>query len=205
MRALLRRRLQETVAHIWQDTDLDTLLALGLQEMQKKILAIDPDAFKYIDRADITKDLEFYEQPAGAITIYDVRVKSDATALYESLGDPLPRHEAIGNTNDTQRWFRWDRYIGLSPIPSANKVQGLECEWGPTLAMSADSDVPTIKLPLHMGIVIWAEKFAIGDTGESSDGVDKDLAPYINAIPQMYQPHAAPGRFTVDLVREGAL
>lgn len=202
---MLRRRLQEGTANRWENSDLNMVLGLGLQEMQKKILTLNPDAFKYVDRADIAANKEFYEEPLGTVTIFDVRIKSDSTGLYESLGDPIPRHEAIKNTNATQRWFQWDRYIGLSPIPSANKTQGLELEWGPTLAMSDDGDIPPIKVPLHMGIVIWAERFALGDSGETVDGVDKDLAPYVNAIPQFYQPRAAANRFTIDIVRPGRL
>lgn len=206
LRGLLRRRLQERVAvtgGVWSDADLNTMLRLGLQEMQKKVLVVDPEAFIYIDRADVVANQELYELPAGLVTIYDLRMKGTDN-IYASLGSALPRHEAIGRTDSTIAWFRYSsKYFGLSPAQTTALASGLEIEWGPTLTMAADTDEPALHTMLHMGIVLYAEKFALGDTGESGGKLDPEIAPYVNSIPQYYSPIARPGRITVNAASVG--
>lgn len=208
-RALLKRRLQVGAAgSTWETTDLDELLRLATQWMQGKVLAIHPDAFKYVDRADIvgtTDPLDaLYELPVGCITVHDLRILSDTTpGLYESLKEPITRAEALARDDSSElKWFPWDsRHFGLSPTPAANKANGIELEWGPTLTMATDADAIPVHDLLHMGVVIMAEKLAAGESGEDGGKIDPDLAPYVNAIPQYYQPQAAPGRFTVGISR----
>lgn len=206
LRGLFRRRVQESVANLFSDDQANTLLRLGLQQSQMKVKTVDPEAFIYTDRADQVLNQELYEVPAGCITIHDLRALDSSTGLYTSLGAPITRAEAQARTEteagDGLKWFRFSsRYIGLSPKPSANLTNGLEIEWEPTLTMADDTTEPLLHPMLHMLIVLYAEKFAMGDTGESGGKVDPDLAPYVNSIPQFYQPIARGGRITVGVDR----
>jgi hypothetical protein len=200
MRTKLRRRLQEETADRWQDTDLNTILNLALVEMEKEVMKVDPEAFSYIDRADIVKDQEFYEFPAGCWYEREIRILG-SDGKYTRMERINFAERADRTTGDDAVYARFSRqYFVLSPIPNAAKVNGLEAVWVPTLTMAEDTDVPVLHLGLHEGVVMFGEVIANGDTGDSSEDTLKELARVINSIPQYYLISAGtPSRWTVDV------
>jgi hypothetical protein len=203
MRLSLRRRLQETDPDRWQDTDLDQCLNLGLVELQKEILKVDPEAFSFVDRMDLVAGQEFYEFPAG--TWYEREIRLQATGSPLTYGPPLRRVAFLERTDpsvlagSSAVYARFDRSrFVISPIPSASVVSGAEMVWVPTLTMALDTSVPPVHLGLHLAVVEFAEVIATADVGDTTEETLKDLARIINSIPQYYlQSAGTPTRWTV--------
>jgi hypothetical protein len=204
MRAALRRRLQETDPDRWQDSDLNTALNLGLVELQKEILKVDPEAFSYVDRADVVANQEFYEFAAGTWYEREVRLltSTSPTVTYTPMrriafperADP----SVLAGAKAVYARFDRSRFV-ICPIPSASVVNGLEIVWVPTLTMALDSTVPPVHLGLHLAVVEFAEVIATADVGDTNEDTLKDLARMINSIPQYYLVSAStPSRMVIE-------
>lgn len=205
MRLSLRRRLQEDTPDRWQDADLDQDLNLGLVELQKEILKVDPEAFSYVDRADIVAGQEFYEFPAGTWYEREVRLLSGSiyTRMTRIAFNERGDNAIINSATPAYARFDRSRFV-ICPIPAASVVNGLEIVWTPTLTMAADTSVPPVHLGLHLAVVEFAEVIATGEVGDTSEETLKDLARMINSIPQYYlQSASTPSRMVVDGINKG--
>lgn len=199
MRTRWRARVKESVADIWSDVDGNQYLNLGLQEVQKKIIAVDPMAFFWIDKGDVVANQELYPWPEGMLYEFELGLLS--SGIYVPL-ERIPYNETRGRLSAVNAYAPHGRYFALSPIPSANLANGLQVKYMPTLTMSTDADVPKIPQPLHMAAVIYAERLALADTGEveSRKAATEELAELINGIPQFYLPSAStPNRLVPDV------
>lgn len=202
----LRRRLQEEVPDRWTDVQLDSKLNQGLVETQKEIMKVDPEAFSYIDRADVVAGQEYYEWPDGMW--YDRELGflgSDGRYVAMERINFNERNDAAHTLSSVGRYARFDRErFVLCPVPTTSVVNGLEIVWVPTLTMASDNDVPVIHLGLHVAIVAFAEILALADVGDTSEETLKDLARMINSIPQYYiQSASTPARWTVGGINKG--
>jgi hypothetical protein len=208
MRDKLRRRLQETTPDRWQNVDLDTCLNLGLVELQKEIMKVDPEAFTYVDRADIVAGQEFYEFPAGIWYERELRLLTSTSPVTYTPMRRIAFTERADPSSlaaDTPLYARFDRgRFVLCPIPATSVVNGLEIVWVPTLTMALDTTVPPVHLGLHLAVVEFAEVIANADVGDTSEETLKDLARMINSIPQYYLVSAGtPGRLVVEGISKG--
>lgn len=199
MRTRLRRRFLEDTEDRYSDTVLNDLLNLGLIEMQKEIMKVDPEAFSKTSRASIVADQELYAFPSGIWYERELRILTDGE--YERIDRVNMQDRRDVTTGSTQRYFRYDRsYFGLSPIPETAVTNGLELVWVHTLAMSADGDEPAIHPGLHMGIVYFAEILGAPEAGDQVEGTLKELARVLSGIPQYYiQSGSTPQQVRVDL------
>lgn len=180
MRTLLRRRIQETVADNWQDTDLNDLLNLGLHEVQKRIVHIDPFAFLWIDTTHLVAGQNLYKKPVGFWFEFEVNIldtnSNPSTYVrlvrndYEAL-----RNRTASNSSSEQQYAHAGQYLYLSPAPSSNLTNGLQLLWMPTLEMAVDTDVPDIMFPLHFAAVVAAQLFTLGETGIARDSIAAEL------------------------------
>lgn len=204
MRDSLRRRLQEETADRWQDIDLNQCLNLGLVELQKEILKVDPEAFSFVDRADVVADQEFYEFPAGTWYEREIRLLSTTSPLrygpalrrvsFPERADPT----ALSGASVVYARFDRSRFV-LSPVPSVSVVNGMEIVWVPTLTMALDTTVPPVHLGLHLAVVEFAEVIATADVGDTNEETIKDLARIVNSIPQYYLVSAGtPSRLVIE-------
>lgn len=204
IRARARRRLQEYAPELWSEADLDVSINLAITEMQKEVMKVDPEAFRYIDRCDIVKattfDTQFYEFPAGCWYESAVQLLGDDGKYGKPLVR-LPYLEVLSRTDGEPRYARFDRsYFILSPPPDANKVSGIQLTWTPTLSLALDTDEPTIHTGLHHGIVLFTELISMGDSGEAADETLKELGRIVNSIPQYYLASGStPSALIVDL------
>lgn len=199
MRARLRARVKEATADNWSDVDMNLYLNLGLQEVQKKIIALDPMAFFWTDRGDIIVTQELYPWPEGCL--YEFEVGYLGGGSYKPLERITYAETRDRSAGSDPAYASHGRYFVLSPIPSATVVNGLQVKYMPTLSMSVDADVPKIPQPLHIAAVIYAERFALADVGdvEGRKASSEELAEIINGIPQFYIASAStPGRMRVD-------
>jgi hypothetical protein len=210
MRGALRRRLQEDVADRWSDADLNLALNHGLIELEKEILKVDPEAFSYIDRADIVANQEYYEWPDGIWYERELRYLNSSPALpltYTSMRRINFNERADGAHTDASVtcYARFDRErFVLAPVPTASIVNGLEIVYVPSLSMAQDTDHPPVHLGLHLAVVLFAEIISLADVGDGSDETIKDLARMINSIPQYYLVSAGtPARLVIEGIFKG--
>ncbi len=201
MRDKLRRRLQEDIADRWSDVQLNECLNLGLVETQKEIMKVDPEAFCFVDRADIVAGQEFYKWPAGTWYERELRILSGVT--YTPMRRIAFTERADGAIlsapGPTYASFDRARFV-LCPIPTVSVIDGLEIVWVPTLTMASDATVPPVHLGLHLAIVEFAEIIATADVGDTNEETIKDLARMINSIGQYYLVSAStPSRMIVEV------
>ena len=57
----------------------------------------------------------------------------------------------------------------------------------PIITMAADSDVPDIPIPLHIAIVLWAKRIAIGETSEAAAPVREALQDVLSDLGLYYR------------------
>lgn len=205
MRTLLRRRLNETSADLWQDADLNDLLNAGAHRTEKEVLKVDPLAFIYIDQLDIAANQVFYAKPQGFWYEMEVGYKdsADVTGYRELVKRPYWVARASASGGEVV-YAHLGRFFALYPKPSVSVAAGLQLLYVPTLSMAADSDVLDIHLALHMAVVVEAQLLALGETGDSRKELREEKADLVADIPLYYQSSAgAPDRLSIDVASLG--
>lgn len=201
-RTLLRRRLQEPTTVQWTDAELTSLINLGVSDVQKVIQGPDPDA--YITSADqnIVADQADYDLPTGAWWPVQVGVLDDDGDMVD-LGDPITLVEAIEPSDSTSetRWVRYGRKIRLSPTPTESVTNGLRVYFIQSLAASVEGDALPVPDPLHGLVVLYAEKWALGETGEAADAVHKEIDREEARIPMWLRRTGASETIRPDVVK----
>lgn len=168
---------------VWQDTDLNILLTLGLQELAKILKGIDPDRFIAVYRCDIVSGatfagLNYYSWPDGYAFEHELAMLDASTGKYlpvdlKSFGFIRRR----GANETTVYYAHYGSGFILSPTPTVAVSQGLQLSFSPTLTISDDAQQPPTSFPgeLHMAWVIRSEALAYGDTGEAADVALKEV------------------------------
>lgn len=185
MTALLRRRLQEKVADDWLDTDLYELLNLGLRRTQLAIKRVHPDAALNRAFTSLAANVDLYDVPPGFVSEYLVELLN-AEGQYKKIRRINFNETVDRPTGEETRYTRTAKWIKISPTPTAAAANGLRIWFVPTLTMSDPSDIPDIPLVLHEGPIIWANKIALGETGEASKDLREDWIEFIALILDTY-------------------
>lgn len=194
IRTMLRRRVQETTADQWTDSDLNDLINLAYQRVELDILTVNPQAFTSRYQADIVSGQDLYEKPAGFNHELSFKLLDD-DGVYKRM-DMLSFVTNEARTNEsTTKYAHWGAYFHLAPTPSTSVTAGLELDFIPSLSMTDDADVPKIAHPLHMAIVYHAQLLALGETGEEQKRAAEELQILVNKIPLYYQPTGQPSSF----------
>jgi hypothetical protein len=199
MRTIVRRILQEETADQWEDSDLDTYLNIGLQWVQRQVMAKDPEAFIWIDTADIVTDQRYYAKPASMLHEVELGYSEDPTsteygrvkrvAFDDMRTEQNPRWGVTDDMLETTagakyahvgRWF----YLGWAP--DANITDGLQLIYVPELTMGADTDVPDLHPGLHYGVVLISSIFALNETPEDPGKFQTQLQEIVGQIPRYY-------------------
>lgn len=188
MRTVLRRRLQEDAPSggRFDEDVISRLLTLGVQEVQKKELAINPEAYKVIDQGDIlvasTDVAALYPWPVGSLCVIELGMGTPADG-YTKL-ERITLKQAREGVSGFVPWS--SSHFMLSPRPSTAVTKGLQAITVPALTMADDSEVCPLPLNLHLTAVRAAELIALGDTGEASDKIRAEIAEDFKGIPQFY-------------------
>lgn len=188
MRTLLRKRLNEDTEDNWTDQELNRLLDIGLQQVQKEILKVDPQKFLYTWVADIVANQVYYQKPAGIWVELAIAKLSDGRYVPMDYRDWDDAFEAVGTTEaSTTRYSIEGDYYMLSPAPTVSITNGLKVVGIPTLVMATDNSVPKVNVGLHMAIVAWSQLLALGETGDPEDKVKDNLKELLGDIPLYYR------------------
>ncbi len=198
MRGLLRGRLQETTANQWDDGRLNILLDQGVLDVQKRLVAVDPEAIKVQDVADLVAAQDFYQLPPETWTVMKVETSADGVT-YTALDRLTDRQADAGDTG----WVLFSSgYIRLSPVPSTSVHDGLRLSHVPGLRMGADDALCGLPDHLQMVAIKCAQKFALAETGEPTDRLENEIASDLNQLQLYHNGAAQPVRFEVDFLHE---
>lgn len=202
---MLRRRLQEVTAAQWTDAVLNDYLNLGLAFMQGKIMEIDPLFVVYTDDTILSATISDYPRPDGCMFEIFLRISEDGGTTFS---DPLIKADLneLYDTAETydfsysgeQHYARKGRFFRLASLPAADRANGLEITYVPTLSMGADTDVPDIHTIIHEGVVYRGEMIALGDTAEESVRAKEDLGAILESLPLYYHESAMPTYIKID-------
>lgn len=168
MRDMLRARLQQTTPQVapfaWTDIALNRYLNLGLREVQRKLLAWQPDSFRVEETANLTTE-DLYEWPAGFWKQHEVAISADGVN-YTAL-DRITLSEA---RSGRAGWVPWSAtHFLVSPKPTAAVTNGLRVVATEGLSMAGDTDVCPLPDSAHLWAVLEAQKIALPDVGETSN------------------------------------
>ena len=186
MRALLRRRLNETTPDLWQDTELNDLLNSGLHLVEKEVLKVDPLAFIHWSDEDIAKTINFYAKPQGFWHEMEVGYKSSSHAIGYKRLEKQDYNVARERTGGDTVYCHVGRYLGIFPTPGADVTDGLRLLWTPSLTMATDADVPDLHFALHMAVVLMSQKYALGETSDDQARVKVELSELLGDISMYY-------------------
>jgi hypothetical protein len=204
---MLRRQLQEVTAAKWTDATLNLYLNLGLQFVQRRIMAINPEFVIYTDYTNVVSAQASYPKPIGTKFECNLYYKSSSTATSYTKLSRIPYldiaeflHANVSPVNLESAYAIKGRFIVIWPTPTSNVTDGLKLEYVPTLSMGADADVPyDIVTDLHEAIVYRAGMIALRDTDEPGDLFSIELKAALEDLPVYYRVSAKPARIEMDV------
>lgn len=191
-RTQLRRRIREVVEETFSDARLNEYLNVGLSKVQQDVLALDPQAFLYVDRADLVSGQARYAKPTGFW--YEVFLKILDTDSSEYVPLEKRDYRTVVKTvadGETRVYAHFGRWFHIGPTPDTSIPQGIELEYVPLLVMAVDSDVPQVPLQLHDLIVKYAQVECFGETSEAMEPVLAQIELIRQRIPLWYRQSAA--------------
>jgi hypothetical protein len=177
LRTTLRGWLQDTQTVQWTSIQLNRYLNFAIREVQKNILAVDPEAFKCVYkaglRAAVTGEDQLYTYPAGTWGVIELAISSDGTNYTPLSRITLPT--ARGYTN-SYGFITWDkRHFMLYPASERAISSGLRIIVIPTLVMAEDTDEMPLPNAFEMLLLKWGHKLALMDVGEPTDKLDAEI------------------------------
>jgi hypothetical protein len=186
MRTRLRRLINDVDGVEWSDAELNTELNDTYAWVQKEIYKVFPEAHLYWDNMDATSDTSWYPLPQ-TFGVSEFGYKAAATDTAFKRLDRKTYENIKGLSGTTPYYCQRGQWLGIFPAPSVTITNGLELVHTPIMQMSADTDTPRIKLPLHMGIVYKAVDQILGDTDQNSQENRQRLSDLVNDIPLWYE------------------
>jgi hypothetical protein len=189
LRDKLRRRVNEEVGDAdagWTDAELNTELNEAYAFIQKEIYKIDHEAHLFWDLMAVTATVSWYPLPP-TFGVSEFGMKSAASDTAFTRLDRKPYERIKNRTGTTHYYCQRGQWLGIFPAPSTTVADGLELVHTPIMSMSADTDIPRIKLPLHEAILLKAKISVLGDTGEDPAQARQNLADIINDLPSWYE------------------
>lgn len=200
IRTLLRRQIRDTDSVQWTDNnELDDVINIAYSYVQKEIRKSFPEAHIFWDYINTTAAESWYPLPQ-TFGLIQVGMKANASdTSYATLPGPK-RYRDIGPKNvwsggviiaqpsDLSQTYYTIRgqFIGIFPAPPTAITSGIQILHNPIMALSADTEVPRIKTPLHMAILWWSKLILLGDTDETASETRARLNEIVTDIPFWY-------------------
>lgn len=191
----------------WDVTRLNRCINLGLREVEKHILAVDPDAFKCILLADTTVPAtgadSIYSYPAGTFAVHEIAYSSDGVNYtpLDRLSLPTIREaREVGGTQagfvpfDTQHFILW-------PAAATVITNGIRVIVAPTLVMEDDTDPNPLPLGFEALHLKESQKMALYDVGEPTDKIQAEINAMKIETPRFYLTQSVPMFITPALTR----
>lgn len=192
----------EDTAEQWVDSELDTLLNVGLQNFQEYVMLIDPEAFMAWHTTNVIVSQRYYPKPVAIHHEIELGYSSDPTTnaylplkhedfmKIREFESQVARGDDVSLTGQgetqTNNYASVGRYWYLGWDPSVAVTAGLQSTHVPVLTMAADADVPDIHLNLHYGIVLESAIMAFEETPEDTTRLEKHRDRIVEKISEYY-------------------
>lgn len=190
LRTLLRRQLGDpavgTSGVQWTDAELNTIIEQAYFLIQLKVFGYDRNAHLSWDTIDTVVDQSAYALPS-TFGIRRIGLKASASDTKYTKLKPASYEDIVDSTSTTRQYARMGQFIHIFPAPTVAVTDGIQLIHTPIMSMSADTDVPKVKEPLHIGIV-WMGVVIASDEDETRDltEIKAKLQDLIDSIPQWY-------------------
>jgi hypothetical protein len=175
IRTLLRKRIQSAGTTQWSDSELNTLIDLSAQDLQKQLLLKNAQYFATIATSNWVADKTRIPLPGGYVQDLGVlEYKSGASAEYA-----LATHNIHLNMlaqqpeqGDTPEWTVLGRWLKIVPAPAVTVTNGIRFYFAKAITLDDDTAIPPVDLFWHEDIVNRAKRKAYSETEEQSPGTD---------------------------------
>jgi hypothetical protein len=192
IRAKLRRRLNEEVgdsAGGWTDVELNSEINDAYAWVQKEVYKIFPEAHLFWDYMNSTASTSWYPLP-DSFGVSEVGLKAASTdTTFTRLDKKVYEDIKDLTTGYGPYYCLRGQWLGIFPAPSAGVTNGIELVHTPIMTLSADTDVPRVKTPIHEAIVLKAKDSLLGDLDSQSAQNRQSLADYVNDLALWYEKH----------------
>lgn len=192
IRTKLRRRVQEEVGDAaggWTDTELNSEINDAYAWVQKEIYKVFPNSHIYWDTMNLVNGTSWYPLP-NTFGVRRVGVKASTSATtYTRLKKKV--YEDVEDIVSAESYYTlMGQWLGIFPEPDTSITAGIQLLHTPIMVLSADTDVPRVKTPIHEAIVLRAKDQVLGDLDHSSNQTRQGLVDIINDIPLWYETHS---------------
>ena len=176
IRDLLRKRIQEPEDDSqWSDAELNTLIDLSAQDLQKQLLLKNAQYFATIATTNWVKDTTRIILPGGFVQdLGAVEYKDEASAEYKlaTHNTHLNMLSQLPEAGATPEWTILGRWLKIVPAPSASVTAGIRLYFSKAITLDEDAAIPPVDLFWHEDIVNRAKRKAYGETEEQSPSAD---------------------------------
>ena len=205
IRTVLRRRINDVVSEVWDDSALNAVINMAYQRIEIEILKTDPEAFIETATCSVVANQSTYRKPTNSLYEIALLGLDTSTSLYTTRYERKDYNQVFSrSTGATTVYVHLGNYYLISPTPTQSLTAGLEVQHVPALVLSADTDVPVVHLNLHRAIILDADLLLQGETGEGEEAkavkTQKDRDELLATIPSYYRRSAAdPQKVRIDL------
>lgn len=186
LRTVTRRYVQDTASVEWSDAEVNQNINDAYYDLQLELQMSNPEAIIAWDTIDLTIDVNWYPKPP-TFGLIQVATDADGGATLSYTKLKFKNYEDIKGLTGTDQYAteRGD-WIGLFPAPDLSVTNGMEVMHRPIDTLSADADIPKLKLPTHQAICLQAKIFMLGDTNENADKDEAKLTKIKERMPLLY-------------------
>lgn len=199
IRTFTRRILQEDTEDQFSDSVLNDYINFAYQWVEEQVLAVDGEAFVYIDNADIVSGQRYYAKPVNML--HELFLEYSETPSNEDSWKPLNYtsitlmknpmleryvHPELAVSTEKAEFTHVGGWYYLGWTPPANISGGLQVIYVPSLVMGADTDIPELHTKLHYAVVLAAAIFALGETPEDTGRLQGMVKALTDQIPRWY-------------------
>jgi hypothetical protein len=187
LRTSLRGWLQDSTSVQWTNAQLNRYLNFGIREVEKTIVAVDPEAFKCVYtanlRAKVTGEDQLYSWPVGTWGVIEVALSDDGVNFV-----PISRVDLRSTRDNGSNGFvHWTKsHFMLYPPSETAVATGLRVIVIPTLVMAEDTDEMPLPNAFETLLLKWSNKLALMDVGEPTDKLDAEIKDMSTQAPRFY-------------------
>lgn len=198
LRTTLRGWLQDTTSVQWTSIQLNRYLNFAVREVEKTIVAVDPEAFKCVYkahlRAAVTGEDQLYSYPVGTWGVIEIALSTDGTNYSPLSRISLPVAREYTNSVGFIPWSK--SHFMLYPASETVVSNGLRVIVIPTLVMSEDTDEMPLPNAFENLLLKWANKLALMDVSEPTDKLDAEIKSLSGETPRFYFTASEPSFMT---------
>lgn len=197
MRVWVRRRLHDEGADPrYSESDIDSALVVGAQQVQAAIEEINPEAFEREYRANLQIGKSAYQLPRGYLRTKTLLLDLNGDGNYETEVDKTRMwriRKPSGRLALAQQGGVYYAVSGgvlnLSYQPTAEVEDGLQLWYVPSLEMADDDDdleASGLYAPFHIAVILWGVKLLMPEESESQRDIDAEITKVMDRAATLY-------------------